>query len=397
MAPLNIAIFTDCYFPVKNGVVTSIAQLKAGLAARGHRVIVFTAAVKGYTETDPDVIRFRSVPIGLGTELSFALVDQARVNRIIRSENIQLVHSHTEFNLCLSAMLAARKFKLPRVQTNHTMWEEYTHYLLNGRLVTAPIVRFFVRRLFRGCAGLVAPSIKAAKYYGDLLPGIPIRVIPNGMDRDRFESLGSSEQERAETRGRLGIDSGDRVMLFVGRIGREKRVLELLQALLPVLRSDPRNRLIYAGDGPELNELKRRLINLGLENQVLLTGYVAWDAIGRIYAIADLFATASLSEVHPMTVLEALICSLPVVARKDDSLLDSVDPGVNGYLLDSDEAFSEKVSGLLADPDKLRRFGEASRRIADHFTGQRHALSMEAFYQEILHRFEKHAPAAQTA
>ena len=78
-------------------------------------MIIFTVEAKGYVETDPDVIRFRSLPIGLGTELAFGLVNQARVNQIIQSENIQLVHSHTEFNLCVSAMLVARKFNLPEV------------------------------------------------------------------------------------------------------------------------------------------------------------------------------------------------------------------------------------------------------------------------------------------
>ena len=394
---MNIAIFTDCYFPVKNGVVTSIAQLKSGLEASGHRVILFTVAAEGYRDLDPGIIRFRSFPIGLGTELRFGLVNQGKVNRIVQSENIQLIHSHTEFNLCLSAILAARKFNLPRVQTNHTMWEEYTHYILNGRLITGAVVRFLIRVLFRGCAGLVAPSVKAAKYYGKLLPGIPIRVIPNGMDRDRFESLDFSERELAEMRRKLGILRTDKVILFVGRIGREKRVLELFQAILPVLRFQPEARMIFVGDGPELKTLKARVQALGLEQRVICTGYVEWRSIGRIYGIADLFVTASLSEVHPMTMLEAMMCSLPVVARKDPSYDGSVEHGVNGYLLESDQAFAEKVADLIGDEARLRCFGEASRRIADGFSGQRHAMRMETFYRDVLARFANQSSVQKTA
>lgn len=394
---MNIAIFSDCYIPIKNGVVTSIAQLKSGLEALGHRVIIFTVEAEGYTETDPDIIRFRSVPIGLGTELSFALVNQARVNRIIHSENIQLIHSHTEFNLCISAILAARKFKLPRVQTTHTLWEQYTHYILNGWLVNAALVRFLVHLLFGGCRGLVAPSVKAANYYGKLLPRIPLRVIANGLDPDRFKRRDYSEPERLELRLSLGIDPADKVILFVGRIGREKRVLELFQALFPVLRSQPENRLIFVGDGPELHELRTRCKNLGLKKQVICTGYVEWTSICGIYSIADLFVTASLSEVHPMTLLEAMLCSLPIIARKDESVLDSVQPGINGYLLDSDPELGEKVAELLGDEPKLKSFGQASRLIADHFTGQRHARCMEEFYREILYRFKHEASAQKIA
>jgi 1,2-diacylglycerol 3-alpha-glucosyltransferase len=186
-------------------------------------------------------------------------------------------------------------------------------------------------------------------------------------------------------------------MLFVGRIGREKRVLELLQSVTPVLRSRPGSRMIFAGDGPELNKLKDRLTALGLEKQVTCTGYVEWDSIGRIYRIADLFVTASLSEVHPMTTLEATLWGLPVVARKDDSYADTVHPGINGYLLDSDADFGEKVTELLDDSDQLKRFGEASRRIADGFSGRRHALCMEEFYQHILDRFANATPAGEAA
>lgn len=385
---MNIAIFTDCYFPVKNGVVTSIAQLKSGLEARGHRVIIFTVAAKGYQDSDSSIIRFRSFPIGLGTELSFGLVNQVRVNRILASENIQLLHSHTEFNLCISAIRAARRLNLPRVQTTHTLWEEYRHYVMNGYLINAALVRFFARLLFGTCRGLVAPSIKAAKYYGKLLPGIPLRVIPNGMDQQKFNQHEFNADELLKLRHRLGLDSTHAVILFVGRIGREKRVLELFQVLVPVLRARPSSRLLMVGDGPEFQELTSRCRALELEKQVICTGYVEWNAIRGIYHIADLFVTASLSEVHPMTLLEAMMCGLPVVARRDDSFLDTVNPGVNGYLVDSDAQLAEKVADLIDYEDLRKHFGQSSLRIAKEFSGERHAERMEGFYRDILQEFE---------
>lgn len=384
---LNIAIFTDCYFPIKNGVVTSIAQLKSGLEARGHRVIIFTVEAKGYVETDSGVTRFRSLPIGLGTELAFGLVNQARVHRIIQSENIQLVHSHTEFTLCVSAALAARKFKLPRVQTTHTMWEEYRHYILNGWLLTGPLVRFLLRTQFRGCSGLVAPSNKAANYYGKLLPDIPLDVIPNGMDAEKFTNRNYTGQDLIQIRQDLGINPKDKVILFVGRIGREKRVIQLFESIVPVLQAMPETRLVFVGDGPELNELRIRCSCLKRAYQVVCTGYVNWESIRGIYSMADLFVTASMSEVHSMTMIEAMMCSLPVIARKDDSYLDSVQQSVNGYLVDSDAELGEKVGELILREDKLIEFGQASQRIAEGYTGQRHADRMADFYHYILARF----------
>lgn len=394
---LNIGIFTDCYVPVKNGVVTSISQLKAGLEARGHRVVIFTVNEGNYLETDTDVIRFRSIPIGLGTELSCGLVNQARVNRVIRDAKIELLHSHTEFNLCISAIIAARKFALPRVQTGHTMWEEYNHYILNGWLFNRPLVRFLLRSLFGGCVALVAPSAKSAKYFSRLLPRMPIEIIPNGVNSESFMKRTYSVPELADIRDGLGIPPRDKVILFVGRIGREKRVVTLLESIAPLLRQRRDIRLVFVGDGPELKELRERGQLLSVENQVICTGYVDWESISGIYRVSDLFVTASMSEVHSMTMIEAMMCSLPVIARKDDSFLGSVQDGVNGYLVESDEGLCEKATELLADEEKLKQFRQASWRIAGEFTGQRHADRMAEFYQRILNGIGTGLPAVGEA
>ena len=95
--------------------------------------------------------------------------------------------------------------------------------------------------------------------------------------------------------------------------------------------------------------------------------------------------------------IEAMMCSLPVIARKDDSYLDSVQQGVNGYLVDSDAEIGEKVADLIHREDKLMEFGQSSRRIADGYTGQRHADRMADFYQQILTRFETETSFKETA
>jgi 1,2-diacylglycerol 3-alpha-glucosyltransferase len=134
-----------------------------------------------------------------------------------------------------------------------------------------------------------------------------------------------------------------------------------------------------------------------VENQVICTGYVDWESISGIYRVSDLFVTASMSEVHSMTMIEAMMCSLPVIARKDDSFLGSVQDGVNGYLVESDEGLCEKATELLADEEKLKQFRQASWRIAGEFTGQRHADRMAEFYQRILNGIGTGLPAAGEA
>lgn len=381
---MRIAIFSDCYTPVKNGVVTSIAQLKAGLEADGHEVLIFTVAAGGHEDTEAGVIRFRSLPVGLGTELAFGFVNQRRVNRLIRESGIELIHSHTEFCLGVSAVYAADRAGIPRIQTTHTMWEEYSHYILNGKLFRPPLIRGLFRRLLRGASCIVAPSLKARNYYHCIVPEKHIEVVPNGLDLRAFHSGTVSARRRKQLRARWGIGETDRVILFVGRLGKEKRIGELLDTVLPVLRDNASAKMLIVGDGPLGDALRSTAERSGIGRQVIFAGYVDWAAMHGIYAIADVYATASTSEVHSMTLIEALMCSLAVVVRRDDAYLDSVHDGVNGYLAHSDEALGDYLRQLLQSGQRLAEFGRQSHRISAQYSGEAHCRSMAALYQRVL-------------
>ncbi len=381
---MNIAIFTDCYVPVKNGVVTSISQLRAGLEAKGHRVIIFTVEARQHIESDPEIIRFPSFPIGLGTELAFGWVKQSDVNRIIQLNNIELIHTHTEFSLAVSSIFAARRFCIPRVQTVHTMWEDYRHYIMHGLLFRPILIRTLFKWLLKGCSAIVAPSQKARNYYQSIVPDTAIDVIPNGLDSSVFKHTTLSMAEIEQVRLQWKLGSSDKVVLFVGRIGKEKRVSELFDALLPVLRADPLNKMVFVGDGPLFKKLKARAVNLGLAEQFIFTGFVDWNSMHELYSQADLFVTASTSEVHSMTLIEAMMCSLPVVARRDDSFLDSIVHEKNGYLADTDSELTEYVRQLLSDQLKRESFARESLKSSQNFTAKAHSDQMEKLYNRVL-------------
>ena len=381
---MRIAIFSDCYFPVKNGVVTSISELKAGLEARGHYVIIFTVRHKGYRDTQSGIIRFPAIPIGLGTELAFGLIDQSKVNSLVRTHQIDLIHIHTEVSLCVSGIRAARKFSIPRIHTTHTMWEDYRHYVLKGLVFRPGLIKMLARLSLRGASGLVAPSAKAKNYYQAIVPDVPFEIIPNGMQRGNFDRENFNSERINQIRGGWGIDVQDKMILFVGRIGLEKRVDQLFDTILPIMHDLPNTKMVFVGDGPRKNALQSKAERLNLSKRFLFTGYVDWESVHQLYCVADLFVTASLSEVHSMTMIEAMMCSLPIVARRDAANVGSVSDGKNGYLVDSDKGLTEKTKQLLIDEDLTQRFGQASLNIAKQYGRAEHADKMEAFYQRII-------------
>jgi 1,2-diacylglycerol 3-alpha-glucosyltransferase len=387
---MNIALFSDCYVPIKNGVVTSMTQLKDGLTRKGHRVVVVTVTVPGYTEPDPDtVLRVASRPLGLGTEQQIGFVNQRRVEEFLRRNNVELIHTHTEFSLGQSGKRAAQHLGLPLVHTTHTMWEDYRHYIMNGTILPARMVRFLLNKLVRHADVFIHPSVKAESYFRKLCPGKPSRVIPNGVDRALFQRNEVSSQERAELRSRYGMKADDFVVIFTGRIGKEKRVTVLLESLIPLFRKHPHLRLVYVGQGPSSPDLERIASDAGVRDRLVLTGFIPWEQMYRYYAMADLFATASLSEVHPMTLIEAAITGLPAVVREDESYMTLLRQGENGFLAKTDEEMTEKIDLLINDRSLLAQFAEASREISKMYSAESHVNNVELLYREVLAAYPK--------
>lgn len=383
LTPMRIALAVDCFSPIKNGVVTSVRQLKEGLEEKGHTVVVLTVRVPG-APAERGVVRIRSVPVGLGTEQRYALMTRWKAYRVMKRWNVEIVHTHTEFAVGSSARKAARLLGIPTVHTNHTMWEDYRHYIMGGVFLPARLVKLLMRRYLTHVAAVIAPSVKIRNYVRRLTWKKPIEIIPNGVDRGEFAPHPVSSSERREIRRSLGIGVDDTVLIFVGRLGREKRVDELLVALAPLLRDRPTLRLVFVGDGPRKPELARSAERLGVSSSVILTGFVPWESVYQLYCIADLYVTASLSEVHPMTLIEAAMCGVPGVARRDESYMTLIRHGENGYLARSDAELAEQVARLADDPHLRTEFGAATEDIARIFTKDNHVAAVENHYRAVL-------------
>ncbi len=425
---MNIGIFTDCYLPTKNGVTTVIAQAKHELERRGHRVVVATVAYPGFTdqksasdiETQPlrglftfrrgfpipdqlavttgpaeasipdpgdRIHRFPSLPFRPDIELRLGLPRQAAIDRIVAREQLDLIHTHTEFNLGWAGRRAARRAGRPLVHTLHTFYPAYRHYLPLGCLLPERAIAGLLARFLRGCDVVVCPSAKGHDFVTSVAPGLRAAVISNGVAAERFDSERITLADRVRARAALGIGPAERVILYVGRLAPEKRTLALFAALRPLLAAQPDCRAAFVGAGPARDELAAAARLAGLERQTQLTGPIPWERMPEIYALADVFATASLSEIHPMTLIEAALGGLPVVARRDAGLCDLVIDGFNGFLVDSDAEIAGRLATVLDDASTRRVFGENARALAQRFTVEAHVDRLETLYRQVIHHY----------
>jgi 1,2-diacylglycerol 3-alpha-glucosyltransferase len=231
---------------------------------------------------------------------------------------------------------------------------------------------------------LVCPSKKAQEYFTSFLPSLRTVVIGNGVCQNRFNPRLLLQEEKEQIRHALGIHPADKVMLYVGRMAKEKRVLELLTVLTPFLQKSPQYKVLFVGGGPFYNQMINVAKKSNMGQQVIFTGYVNWEQISKLYSIADIFVTASLSEVHPMTLIEASMCGLPIVARRDESYGDLIEDEYNGYLVDSDRQIVERVSDLLRDEMSLRQFSKNGLVVSEKFTAETHAERFEFLYHQVM-------------
>jgi len=381
---MNVAIFVDAYLPIKNGVVTSVNQLKAGMEAEGHKVYIFTVSVPGAEEL-PDVYRFPSMKFGNKSESRYGFVSSSKVRKFMIDLKIDLVHTHSEFSLGKAGKKVAKKLGLPFVHTNHTLWQHYTHYVLGGWIFTLISVESIIRGYLKGFKYLIAPSIKAENYFKPLTDKDALfRVIPNGVDQDKFVTKALSAADLEAHRASLGLAPQDMVAMFAGRIGPEKRVVELLHGILPILKKHPNFKFMLVGEGPSVPELKKVAHDHNVGGQLIFTGFINWTDMHKYYSVSQCFITASISEVHPMTLIEAAIAGLPAITRNDEAYLTLLKEGENGYLVESDEAIGPKLEELFGDKAKLAQFIVKSKELALMYTASNHVKNVKNFYDFIL-------------
>jgi 1,2-diacylglycerol 3-alpha-glucosyltransferase len=400
VAGLRIGLVTDCYHPTKNGVTAVVSGLAGGLEARGHEVVLVAPAHPGpvggrgdpHATLDgfrPADVRRRSVPLVPSVELRMAPASARSLTRMVEREELDLVHTHTEGTLGCAARRAALLTGTPLVHTLHTFYRHYLHYppLRHlGPRVASRIVQRWMARFLLPYDRVIAPSAAAAEEVRALVPSKPAVPIPNGVSRSGPSAPGSA----------LPPPRDVPTLLYVGRISQEKRSRELFACLADELASRPDLRAILIGGGSLLPELRRRAIDLGLQRRLLLPGYLRHPEVLDHYRDASLFLTASRSENHPLTLLEAAAFGLPLAVRRDANLGALAREGVTGIEADDDEGLVRRAIEVVDDPGRCAALGSAARRMSRSFGLDVHVERTERLYLELLaRRAARPAPPVQ--
>jgi glycosyltransferase involved in cell wall biosynthesis len=351
---LRIAIVSETWLPQINGVSRTLDRLARYLAAEGDRLLVMMPRYPQPPQL-PETAEAETFPsVGLPgyPEVRLPLAAPSRLRRRLAAFAPDVVHIATEGPLGLAALRAARQLQLPVVSSYHT---NFARYLASYRLGALEAVAWRYLRWFHNRTALTlcpTPSIRRLLMERGFAN---VETWSRGVDGGRFRPGLRDPQLRRD----LGFDSGDVVLLYVGRLAPEKNLAMLFAAFRQL--QGPK-RLLLVGDGPLRRELERTA-----PAGVIFAGYRQGEDLARHYASADIFAFPSLSETFGNVLLEAMAAGLPVVGFPVPGPADLVRPGATGLLASAVDApsLATALQPLLEDSDLRRRLGQAARSYAE--------------------------------
>jgi glycosyltransferase involved in cell wall biosynthesis len=300
-----------------------------------------------------------------------------QIEEYIQEDGIDLVHTHG-YKADLYGYLAAWRCHKPVVATCHN-WVGGTAALgIYNHLDRMALKKF---NALAAVSDAVAHRLRA---FG--VPAEKIKTIANGIDVKTFERAQPLPLLRAE---------GSKVVGVVARLDLQKGFEYLLQAARELCQTFPDLRIVIAGDGADRNAIEDLIQQYGLQSSVILAGQQS--NMPAVYAAMDIFVLPSLNEGLPMTVLEAMAASKPVIATRVGAIPDVIQDGENGLLVapKDSEGLRNAIASLLADPERRRRLGDQAHTwVSGNYTSEAMALRYREMYEEVL---GKPAPSAISA
>jgi glycosyltransferase involved in cell wall biosynthesis len=345
---MRIGMLTDNYKTHVSGVTNYISQIKRCLENAGQEVYVFTFGKNSEGDNENNIIYTPGIPIA-----DFYLNIQYSQLAIELLSSMDIVHVHHPFSSGILARRYCKPRNIPIVFTNHTRYDLYTQAYLPifPKTMSEAGLKAYLSQFYRACNLVIIPSDSMyqvlVEHFG---LDAPVVIVPNGVDLEPF--CGGNQPV---DRHIFGFSKDDVISIYIGRLGPEKNLSFLLNAINKVTLSNSHLRLLIVGNGPERINLEIQVKNMGIESKVFFTGMIPYSDVPHYLAASDLFITSSITEVFPLSVIEAIGAGLPVLGINAPGIRDIIEDGKTGLISPNDlESFTAKLV-LLSNDHELRQ------------------------------------------
>ena len=383
---MRILITGQTFYQKNNGQAVFTIHLAEGLAQAGHEVMVMVPSEswRPYCRSHNGLM-LQTVPtIPLKHNANITVFSKQLIEQTVSKFQPDLVHVQDHYFLSRTIWRVARKNGLTIMGTNHFLPDNLTY---NFRIPTRlrPLIHRLMWRdmlkMYNTLQAVTTPTETAANILRQQQIKVPVQAISCGINQNRFHPR--PKVDRRQVRQHYSLDPDKTLLLYVGRVDREKALDVLIRAVAVLGRNDI--QLAIVGRGSHWATLQSLSRQLSLNERVIFTGHVPSQDLPLLLNSADIFVMPSRAELQSIATLEAMSSGLPVLAANAQALPELVEDGVNGHLFEVDniEDAKQKLTMLANNRHGWAAMGKASLVKASKHSLPNTIHQYAALYQEL--------------
>lgn len=389
MRKLKIGMFMDSWYPDINGVILVMENLMKNM--QDYAEITLVVPKTGSEDNDNNyfvnVIRIDSIPL-LNTGYNLGMVDleYLKYKKLFKKYDFDIIHIHSPFALGRLGIRVAKEKRIPVIATMHTRWEfEFKKYL-KSNLISKVCIKHLIKS-YNKCNSCIALNNALIKVYKDYGYKGEMQIIHNGTD---LEIVKDKDKSLKKINDMYNLKKDETVFLFVGRIISIKNIFFILDVLKELKQRNFKFKMLYVGDGPDFNELKKKVKDYKMNNDVILTGKILdRELLKEIYFRANLFIFPSLFDASSLVQIEAASQETPTIFVEGSVTSDTVEDNITGFKEKEDiKLFADRIESIINDEELNNRVKKTAREELAK-TWDVIAKETYAYYEKIIDKYQE--------
>ncbi len=350
----TVVYFCDCYYPTVDGVVKVLENYAINVSNEFNVVIIAPKHKRRIVQDDNNFLLIGVSGLFvkmINYNLALPKLD-SRLKPFLDRLKIDIIHAHSPFPIGAYGASYAKRHNIPFVMTMHSQYKlDFIRYVNSEKVAT--LMTKHILKVFNKSVETWTMNKKTAEVLKSYGYDGKIHLIPNATDYPKPENL---EELRKIGREKYGIPDSTKVLLFVGRLVKQKNIIFIADVLKKVKDAGITFKAIFVGDGPDEDALKSRIAKNGIADDTILTGRINdRNDLSIAYAVSDLFLFPSLYDMSSIVQIEAAGHKLPGVFIDGTPTANTITHNETGFLAKNDlEEFSKVVIDVLRDDELLK-------------------------------------------
>jgi len=383
---MKICFVSDQSFPSTGGEGVSTQNFCLGLKERGDEIVLFTSRVKNPPSVrEIKIYRFFSIRISRGRGY-LAFPSLKRILHILKREKIDIVHINLPTYLGWQALRGAKRLGIPVVLGFHVQVGNVIPPSIFLVLFRKIIEKWFSYFYKKGDI-VITPSFFAKRILANKYNLKYVDVVSNGINLNRFNPNRVDIKNIKNFKKRYSLDDSS-VLIYVGRLAREKNVCYLLKIMKYLKKMEKEIKLLIVGRGKSKKRIKKKIEDLGMNKEIVLTGYLEGMDLLCAYSCADIFILPSFNELQSIAVLEAMAMKNAILVGrfKENAAQELVKEGINGYTFSLRRPCdaAEKIYKILSCNKLKKAMQENSYKMVQEHNIQKSILKLREIYKELI-------------